>query len=252
MVHGHPGPRRRDRLAGHRLDRGPDDAPERRRRSTTTGSRTRSSSTRREVKQAADEMAKLLFTNGQRPRWPEGASPAATGRRSRNPMFATDTKPGCWMYKQGSFITGFFPKARQTNLDTDVGVFGFPPATAGGENPVEGGGDMVTLLNSTKQRADGDEADCRRPTSATTAAKSGDVHLAAQGLRRQPVPERRSSRASAEVAYKSLGSPVRRFRRDAGAVGAGSFWKEMVAWIGGQEDLDHGTEEHRPELAARG
>ena len=51
------------------------------------------------------------------------------------------------MYMQGSFITGFFPKPVQSSLDSSVGVFGFPPATAGGPNPIEGGGDMITMLN---------------------------------------------------------------------------------------------------------
>ena len=48
---------------------------------------------------------------------------------------------------QGSFITGFFPKSATSNLDANVGVMGFPPATAGGENPVDGGGDLMTMLN---------------------------------------------------------------------------------------------------------
>ena len=58
-----------------------------------------------------------------------------------------DAKPGCWMLKQGSFITTFFPKAVQSDLDTEVGVYGFPPATAGGDNPTLGGGDLAVLLS---------------------------------------------------------------------------------------------------------
>ena len=62
-----------------------------------------------------------------------------------NPMF--DAKPGCWMYNQGSFITGFFPEDVLADLDANVGVIGFPPAEAGGDNPVIGGGDLAMLLN---------------------------------------------------------------------------------------------------------
>src|SRR4029453_13009479 len=65
------------------------------------------------VRQAAAEFEKIAFTDGS----------ALGGRKSiastsfqsaGNPMF--DAKPGCMMYKQGSFITGFFPKNVQANL----------------------------------------------------------------------------------------------------------------------------------------
>ncbi len=50
-------------------------------------------------------------------------------------MFAvnnTESKPGCWMYKQGNFITGagFFPSPIVNNLDANVGAFFFPGETA--------------------------------------------------------------------------------------------------------------------------
>ena len=39
------------------------------------------------------------------------------------PMF--DDPPGCWMHKQGNFITGFFPAG--TEADVDYGFFYLPP-----------------------------------------------------------------------------------------------------------------------------
>ena len=36
-----------------------------------------------------------------------------------------------------------------------------------------------------------------------------------------------------------------------GEVGAGSFWKEMTAWIGDQQDLDTTLTQHRRELAVQ-
>ena len=94
-------------------------------------------------------MQKLLFTDGNVAGGPKGAA-STNWQTVANPMFASNTKPGCWMLKQGNFITGFFPKAVQANLDSNVGVFGFPPATAGGDNPTVGGGDLATLLNNSK------------------------------------------------------------------------------------------------------
>jgi len=75
------------------------------------------------VKQAGDEMAKLLFTSGNAPGGQKGIA-NSNWQTVANNMF--DAKPGCWMLKQGNFITGFFPKTVQANLDANVGVFGFP------------------------------------------------------------------------------------------------------------------------------
>ena len=70
------------------------------------------------------------------------------------------------------------------------------------------------------------------------AAAEQLVHLAAHGLRRLALPER----ADPELRRGRLRSR-RRFLFDGsdqmpGEVGAGTFWKDMTAWISGQEDLD--------------
>ena len=98
-----------------------------------------------QVKQAADEFSKLLFTSGNTLGGQSAIASTDFGTAG-NPMF-DKAGPKCWLYNQGSFITGFFPKDITSDLAANVGVFGFPPATAGGENPVEGGGDMLTMLN---------------------------------------------------------------------------------------------------------
>ncbi|MFE0332376.1 ABC transporter substrate-binding protein, partial [Streptomyces sp. NPDC058960] len=94
------------------------------------------------VRQAAAQFQKIAFTDGNVLGGRKSIASNAFGTAG-NPMF--NSKPGCYMYQQGSFITGFFPKAVQKNLDSEVGVFGLPPATAGGENPVEGGGDTASI-----------------------------------------------------------------------------------------------------------
>ena len=50
------------------------------------------------------------------------------------------------MLKQGTFITGFFPKNIQQNLDEEVCVFAFPATEEGSAPPVVGGGDLATML----------------------------------------------------------------------------------------------------------
>jgi alpha-glucoside transport system substrate-binding protein len=185
------------------------------------------------VKQAGDEMEKLLFTSGNVPGGQKGIA-NSNWQTVANSMF--DAKPGCWMLKQGNFITGFFPKDVQSNLDATVGVFGFPPATAGGDNPVLGGGDLATLLNDGKSS----QAVMKLLSAkdlGTAAAKNGDYISPHKDFDTSLYPNS-IVKGAAEVAYNST-----QFLFDASdampaSVGAGSFWKEMVAWTGGDESLD--------------
>ena len=64
------------------------------------------------------------------------------------PMF-DEGGPSCWLLKQGSFFVGqdFLPEEIYANVDEELGVAGFPPAEAGGENPVLGGGDLAVMLS---------------------------------------------------------------------------------------------------------
>ncbi len=63
-----------------------------------------------------------------------------------------DAKPGCFLLKQGSFITASSRRPFRPTSTTRWGVFGFPPAKAGGENPVLGGGDLAVLLSTNPAR----------------------------------------------------------------------------------------------------
>ena len=59
------------------------------------------------VREAAAEFEELMFTEGNVLGGREAITSTNFGTAG-NPMF--DAEPGCWMYKQGSFITGFFPE----------------------------------------------------------------------------------------------------------------------------------------------
>ena len=185
------------------------------------------------VREAAAEFEQLMFTDGN----VLGGRKAITSTNfgtAGNPMF--DAKPGCWLYKQGSFITGFFPEDIVANLDANVGVFGFPPADAGGENPVLGGGDLAMMLDDSKATQEvmkflsepeiGEEA--AGSSSFISPHKTFDVSLYPNEL----------TRSYADVAYASTAFLFDGSDQMPGEVGAGSFWKEMTAWIGDQQDLD--------------
>ena len=185
------------------------------------------------VKKAADEFSKLMFTDGNVLGGRKAIASTNFGTAG-NAMFKSP-KPGCWMYKQGSFITGFFPKTVTANLDANVGVFGFPPASAGGDNPVLGAGDMATMLDNSKStqtvmkllsdKAIGNEA--AGSSSFFSPHKDFDLTKYPNDLTRQV----------AKVAYGSSEFLFDGSDAMPGEVGAGTFWKDMTAWISGQEDL---------------
>jgi alpha-glucoside transport system substrate-binding protein len=185
------------------------------------------------VREAAAEFEELMFTEGN----VLGGRKAITStafQTAGNPMF--DAEPGCWLYKQGSFITGFFPEEVLTDVDANIGVFGFPAAEAGGENPVLGGGDLAVMLDdsaSTKavmaMMGDVDLGEEAAPNSSFISPhKTFDVSLYPNEL----------TKSYADVAYSSTAFLFDGSDQMPGEVGAGSFWKEMTAWIGDQQDLD--------------
>ncbi len=187
------------------------------------------------VREAAAEFEKIAFTDGN----------VLGGRKSiasnpfgsaGNAMF--DAKPGCMLYKQGSFITTFFPEKIQADLENEVGVFYFPPVKADDPKPMLGGGDLAVLLNNS---AGAQEAmkllsnkdignDAAGPTNFLSPHKDFDVaKYADQGKIFQDV---------AELVYSSDTFLFDGSDQMPGAVGAGTFWKDMTAWISGQQDLD--------------
>jgi alpha-glucoside transport system substrate-binding protein len=186
------------------------------------------------VREAAAEFEELLFTEGN-VLGGRGSIASTNFGTAANPMFKAE--PECWLYKQGSFMTGFFQEsAGVENLDEEVGVFGFPPAEEGGENPVLGGGDMAVQMtddDSTAQvmewMAEPDIGNEIAPDSSFISPHTTfDQSLYPTDLTRQ----------MANVAYESTAFLFDGSDQMPGEVGAGAFWKEITAWISGQTELD--------------
>jgi alpha-glucoside transport system substrate-binding protein len=188
-----------------------------------------------EVRKAADEFQKLMFTQGN-VLGGRGAIASTDFGVAGNPMF-DKAAPKCWMYKQGSFITGkdFLGKA-VTDADAEIGVFGFPPATAVGDNPVLGGGDLAVLMNS-KQSAKDVMNILATPEVGIDAAKTSSY---LSPFKTFPVDTYPSKLAQdyAKVAYSTTAFLFDGSDAMPAVVGTGSFWKEMTTWIAGQESLD--------------
>jgi alpha-glucoside transport system substrate-binding protein len=188
-----------------------------------------------EVKEAAAYFEKTMFTDGNVAGGRKSIASTAFGDAD-NPMW--DPKPGCMLLKQGNFIVSkdFMPANVIADVDKNIGVFGFPPATAGGDNPTLGGGDMATLLSDSKSAkevmkilAGKDIGKDAAPTSSYLSPHKGfDQSLYPSDLTRQ----------IANVAYKTDQFLYDGSDSMPGAVGAGTFWKDITAWITGDEDLD--------------
>lgn len=187
------------------------------------------------VRQAADYLETNVLDDDNVPGGRGSISSVAFGD-AEDTMWEDD--PGCWMLKQGNFIVSadFMPQEVVDNVDERIGVFGFPPAESGGDNPVMGGGDLATLLEDNEDSravmeilADVDLGTEAAPESSFISPHTEfDTSLYPSDLTRQ----------IADVAYQA--DPFLFDGSDLmpGEVGAGSFWKEMTAWISEQQDLD--------------
>jgi alpha-glucoside transport system substrate-binding protein len=185
------------------------------------------------VRQAAAEFQRIAFTPGNVLGGRKSIASNAFGTAG-TPMF--DPKPGCYMYKQGSFITTFFPKKVQANLDSLVGVFGFPPAKPGGENPLLGGGDLAMLLRNTK----GGQEVMRLLSDPKIGDKAASTSNFLSPHKTFETSKYKGAIAQqvAKIAYGTSAFLFDGSDQMPGAVGAGTFWKDMTAWISGQESLD--------------
>lgn len=188
------------------------------------------------VQEAASYLGEVALTEGN----VLGGKQAITATpftEAAKPMF--DAKgPSCWLLKQGSFFVGpdFLPEDVYANLDEELGVMAFPPAEANGENPVLGGGDLAILMNDSEDAktamgllAESDIGNEAAPVSSFISPFTDfDASL---------YPNE-TTKTIAQVAYDSTAFLFDGSDSMPAEVGAGSFWKEMTAWLNGDQDLD--------------
>lgn len=186
------------------------------------------------VREAAAEFEQIAFTDGNVLGGRQAIAATNFGTAG-NPMFA-DGGPQCWMLMQGSFITGFFPDTITADLDTNVGLFGFPPATAGGENPVVGGGDLAIMLN--EDQATKDAMNVLANVAIGEPAAPNSSFISPHKDFNMDLYPNQVTKDVAQVAYDATAFLFDGSDQMPGEVGAGTFWTDMTSWIAGQEDLD--------------
>ena len=152
---------------------------------------------------------------------------------AQDPMFSKDANgnPGCFMHRQASFITGFWPEGEKAGAGTVTTVFPFPSIDPSLPAAALGGGDMWGAFND----RDATKAVAEYMLSAefynNVAIRDSNARLSAHtgfdtSLYAQPINKILGDTIAAALSANS-------FRFDASdlmppEVGAGSFWKEMM------------------------
>ena len=143
--------------------------------------------------------------------------------------------PGCYLFRQGNFVIGFWPEDIQANLDEEVGVFGFPEIDPAYGLPILGGGDQVVAFR--------DRPEVMAYVEYLTMGDSAELWARAGGAlfpHQDQNLDWYETEIEARLVDLLLSAEI--FAFDASdlmppEVGAGSFWTGMVDWVRG-EDLD--------------
>ncbi|WP_028709659.1 ABC transporter substrate-binding protein [Propionicicella superfundia] len=187
-----------------------------------------------EVRKAFDVYTKIIMTDGNVYGGAKKSASVAFAT-ALNPMFGDS--PKCYFGKQGNFITqsGFFPDAISKNLDEEVGVFETP--TVNGEHPVLGGGDLAAAFTM-------NDKNVKKVMDFLTNDASFGTNLAATGSVLSPHKSFDASKypndTIREVVTIAQNATVFRFDGSdqmPAAVGAKSFWTNMVDYTSGTQDL---------------
>ncbi|GAA4709830.1 ABC transporter substrate-binding protein [Nocardioides conyzicola] len=143
-------------------------------------------------------------------------------------------KGKCAMHRQASFYAANWPKGTDVSETGDAYAFYLPPISEDFGSPVLGGGEFVTAFTDSIQTQAlmtyisggewvNEKGKATKNGGFVSANKNLDIANVASPI----------DKTSVEI----LQNPDAVFRFDGsdlmpGAVGAGSFWKEMTAWIG--------------------
>ena len=139
----------------------------------------------------------------------------------------------CGMHHQATFYSSFWPEGTEIAPDGDIWAF-LTPGVEAGASAVTGGGEVVAAFTD-RPEVQAVQTYLSSDTWANTRVKLGGVLSANSGLD--------ASNASSELLTEAIGilqDPNTTFRFDASdlmpaAVGSDTFFKGMVAWVGGQD-----------------
>lgn len=153
-----------------------------------------------------------------------------------NAMF--DDPPNCFLHRQATFISTFFPDDVQETLsgDSPAALPFFLPGTSADDRPVLGTGDAAVMMDDRPEVRAVMEY-LATPESGEAWAQSGGYFSPHQGFDTSLYP------TQAEQLAQEYLTNATEFRYDGsdlmpGEVGAGSFWTAMVEYVNGRSAED--------------
>ncbi|MBN2051076.1 MAG: carbohydrate ABC transporter substrate-binding protein [Spirochaetales bacterium] len=184
-----------------------------------------------EVRKAIKAVADIWFADGM---VYGGRKAIATTSFGDAPKVMFENPPKAWLHKQGNFITTFFPENLKAGEDYDF--FYLPSVDPAYGRPVLVAGDIYAMFK------DRPEVRMVMQYFATGASVEGWVRA---GGAISPHKDSQLSwysnlvdRKVAEVIQNATSVRFDGSDLMPGAVGAGSFWKEMTAYVSGAKSLD--------------
>lgn len=158
-----------------------------------------------------------------------GAKAVATVSFKDSPKGLFASPPKCYMHRQASFITNFFPDGKQ-----EEGDFFYFPAFASKKlgNPVLGGGTILTITKDSKA--------ARAFMDFIMQPQASEIWMAEGGfltpLKTADINKYKTAQLKKQGEIFLNATTFRFDGSDLmpGAIGAGSFWKGMVNYSGGQ------------------
>ncbi len=184
-----------------------------------------------EVRKAIQTMADIWFPEGN---VYGGRKAIATTSFGDAPKVMFEAPPKAWLHKQGNFITSFFPENLKAGVDYDF--FYLPSVDPQYGRPVLVAGDIYAMFN------DRPEVRALMQYFATGASVEGWVKMGgAISPHKDSQLDWYANPVERKVAEVIQNATSVRFDGSdlmPGAVGAGSFWKEMTAYVSGAKSLD--------------
>ena len=189
-----------------------------------------------EVRNAVMMMAEIFLTDG----YVYGGQQALVSTYfgdSADPMF--DNPPGCWLHRQGMFISSFFPPEMEPGIEFEY--FYFPPIDQENGKPFLIGGDIMAQFN--------DRPEVRAVMEFFTRGESVSGWFENGGV----LSPHRDTRVEwykndVDRGVAALAAEATSFRFDGsdlmpGEVGAGSFWQAMMDYLSGSMSLEEALAE---------
>jgi alpha-glucoside transport system substrate-binding protein len=184
-----------------------------------------------EVRKAVQQWSEIWFTSGNVYGGRRAIATTSFGDASK---VLFDKPPKAWLHNQGNFIVSFFPNGLAAGADYDF--FPLPAVNPTYGAPLLVGGDIYAMFKD-KPEARAVMQFFTSGESLRTWVQSGGALAPQKDAKLEwytnPVDRRLGELLKNAAAVRFDGSDLM-----PGAVGAGSFWKEMTAYVSGTHTLD--------------